>query len=296
MTNWKERIAKQKQEREKKAQAEKRKYEVSLQNPVKVQKLDPDVQNDKNVIKWDTNDETVDISGIPIYQPPKRITALPGKMFGDKRLKTTPQPPPTDSPQPLAITQCPALPPPPALQESEDTSCGEKVESIQKDVNWNELMVKKEVVHQNEESLRQVHAEVRKGHKKGNTLQKIRSITQKAKIIEKQKEKLQQAENIMTMKLDPGYEPHLLPPPVDGATETEPVSSADSLPDLVPIDESEKNLTDQNDKVVASLLDQVTVITKTETPSGLFSRSYWLSHFEFLRKSDIYLETQKKNR
>ena len=270
MTNWKERIAKQAQERAKKVQAEKRKYEASLHQPVKVQKLDPNTENDKNVIKWDANDETVDLSGIPVYQP-KTITVKPGKMFG--RRLPTPKPPQTDIPQTLAITQCPALTPP---EESENTSCGEKVESIQKDVNWNELMVKKEVVHQNEESLRQAHAEVRKGHKKGNTLQKIRTITQKAKIIEKQKQKLQQAENIMTMKLDPGYEPQLLPPPpLDGATETEPVSSADSLPDLVPIDEPERNLTDKNDKVVADLLDQVNpVITKTETPSGLFSRSY----------------------
>ena len=158
--------------------------------------------------------------------------------------------------------------------------------SLEKDVNWNELMIKKEVVHQNEESLR---AEVigRKGHKKGkeNALRKILSITHKKKIIEKQKEKLQQAENIMTMKYDTGYEPPQQQPPPGGAigsTETEPVSSADSLPDLVPIENESENVAekvaDPNDKVVASLLDEVNIMTKTEIPSGLF----FLDSFHFL--------------
>ena len=147
-------------------------------------------------------------------------------------------------------------------------------------------MIKKEVVRQNEESLRQVHAEVMKGHEKvnQNALRKIVSITHKKKIIEKQKEKLQQAENIMTMKYDPGYEPPQQPPPggAIGSTESEPVSSADSLPDLVPIENESENVAekvaDPNDKVVASLLDEVNIMTKTEIPSGLF----FLDSFHFL--------------
>lgn len=223
------------------------------------------------VIKWDESDENVEV---PVYQAPVKKTVKLTKMFGNKKVKTIPPPtsPPTPCPAlpPPTLTQCPELP----LEIQNDCS---KVEtlgtSLQKDVNWNELIVKKEVIRQNEELIRQDHAEINKTQ--NNNFRKIVSITQKQKIIERQKEKIQQAENIMTMKCDPGYVPP--PPPPDGNTELEPVSSADSLPDLVPINEPEKDpVVDPNDKIVEGLLDQVTVITKTEIPSGSFSRAHYL--------------------
>ena len=288
-TDWKKMMEEKRKERAQKAQAEKRKYEEKLQNSSKVQKLEvPVVKKDEHepkidfgdsgdlkteangssmVIKWDESDETVEI---PVYKVPQKINYVPKKMFGKKNVKTIP-PPPTQCPTLPPTTPCPVLPLA-ILDTPNEASCSVVETSLQKDVNWNQLIVKKEVIRQNEESVRE---EVRK--RKNRNLREIVSMTQKQKIIEKQKEKIQQAENIMTMKCDPGYVPPISVQPPDGVGEDEPISSADSLPDLVPIDEPEKEkVSDPNDKVVEGLLEQVTVITKTEIPSGQFSRDYQL--------------------
>ena len=286
-TDWKKMIEERQKQRAQKAQAEKRKYEEKLENSPKVQKMEPVVKKDESefeqkfhsedlkteangssmVIKWDESDENVQI---PVIEEPVKKKVILKKMFGNKNVKTIPPPPPTQCPDLPPPTPCPA-PPLAILDAPIDTSCSKVETSLQKDVNWNELIIKKEVIRQNEESVR---AEVRKS--KNRNFRDVVSTTQKQKIIERQKETIRQAENIMTMKCDPGYVPPP-PPPSDGNAELEPVSSADSLPDLVPIDEPEKDpVVDPNDKVVEGLLDQVTVITKTEFPSGSFSRAHYL--------------------
>ena len=292
-TDWKKMMEERRKERAQKAQAEKRKYEENLLNPSKIQKLEPVVKKDEPkveqkfhsdsipirisedlkteangssmVIKWDESDENVEI---PVIEEPVKKKVILKKMFGNKNVKTIPPPPPTQCPDLPTPTPCPA-PPLAILDAPIDTSCSKVETSLQKDVNWNELIIKKEVIRQNEESVR---AEVRKSNNRN--FRDVVSTAQQQNIIERQKEKIRQAENIMTMKCDPGYVP---PPPSDGNAELEPVSSADSLPDLVPIEEPEKDpVVDPNDKVVEGLLDQVTVITKTEIPSGSFSRAHYL--------------------
>jgi len=333
--------------------AKKRKYEESLQTSVKAQKLEPEVKNvifepkfhseekfekseanaSPNVIKWDESDQSVKV---PECTEPKKKTVILRKMFGNKNIKNIPPQSVevaanvavefqsdnrTEPSPPLAIKQCPALP----LDEPNDTSRDSKVDNpIQNDVNWTELMVKKEVIYQNEISLRHDHAKIR-NRKDEPRLREIISITHKQKIIEKQKENIQQAENILALKCDPGYVPATVQPTPVGSKELiEPVSngdSADSLPDLVPIiDESEKdgpdsgpnldrgpaihgpeNVEDPNDKIVAGLLNQVTVITKTEIQSEPIKRVEPIEdhsdamHFEDFLTEQFGVEDQEPN-